>query len=73
MGEFKPPGFSLCFESDLVKIGKEMRSMLNALIRIGVTNPSIGGILIQGSHVSTYKFDIIAPKIYRMIKLSDLL
>ena len=32
IGEFKLPKFSRCFESDLVKVGKEMRTMLNALI-----------------------------------------
>ncbi|KAG0936252.1 hypothetical protein G6F57_008030 [Rhizopus arrhizus] len=32
IGEFKSPKFSRCFESDLVKVGKEMRTMLNALI-----------------------------------------
>ncbi|KAG0171396.1 hypothetical protein DFQ28_001064 [Apophysomyces sp. BC1034] len=70
--EFKRPGFSPCFESDLVKIGKEMRTMLNYLIRLGVPSPSVGGILIQGRQITTFQFDIVAPKLYRMVKLCEL-
>lgn len=72
VGEFKRPGFSPCFESDLVKIGKEMRTMLNDLIRLGVPSPSVGGILIQGRQITTFQLDIIAPKLYRMVKLCEL-
>jgi hypothetical protein len=46
--------------------------MLNDLICLGISDPSVGGILIQGRHISTYRFDIIAPKVYRTIKLSEL-
>jgi hypothetical protein len=68
VGEFKKPGFSAGFESDLVKIGKEMRLMLNVLVCLGVPNPSVGGILVQGRQISTFKFDVVAPKLYRMVK-----
>lgn len=72
VGEFKRPGFSPYLELDLVKIGIEMRTMLNDLVRLGVSNPLVGGILIQGRHITTFQFDIIAPKVYRMVKLCDL-
>ncbi|KAI8334698.1 hypothetical protein BC941DRAFT_327105, partial [Chlamydoabsidia padenii] len=55
LGEFERPGFSPCFESDFVKTGKEMRSMVNDLVRLGVPNPSVGGILIQGRHISIFQ------------------
>ncbi|KAG1391981.1 hypothetical protein G6F60_012285 [Rhizopus arrhizus] len=61
VGEFKKPGFTPCLETDLVKTGKEMRTMVNGLVRIGVDNPSAGAILIQGRVINTFKMDIVAP------------
>ncbi|ORX61454.1 hypothetical protein DM01DRAFT_1269253, partial [Hesseltinella vesiculosa] len=46
--------------------------MVNDLIRLGVASPSVGGILIQGRRITTFQFDIAAPKLYRMIKLCEL-
>jgi hypothetical protein len=47
VGEFKKPGFSPGFDFDLVRIGKEMRLMLNVLVCLGVPSPTVGGILVQ--------------------------
>jgi hypothetical protein len=45
VGEFKKSGFSSCFETDLAR--KEMRTMVNSLVRVGIDNPSVGGILFK--------------------------
>ena len=54
-------------ESDLVKIGKEMKWMINNLIKRGTENPVVCGILLQGFVLTTYKMNLLYPKIYHMI------
>ncbi|KAG0166000.1 hypothetical protein DFQ30_007718 [Apophysomyces sp. BC1015] len=62
VSEFKRPVFSPYLESDLVKIDIEMRTMLNDLVRLGIFNPLVGGILIQRRHITTFQYDIVAPR-----------
>ncbi|SAM08952.1 hypothetical protein [Absidia glauca] len=48
IGEFKPPNHnSSQVEPDLVKLGKQMRIMINKLVTKGVPNPVVGGVLVQ--------------------------
>ncbi|CAO3699003.1 unnamed protein product [Rhizopus stolonifer] len=56
----KPP-------SDLVKLGQQMKVMLNNLISHKVTDPIVCDILVKGKTCSLYKMDIIAPHFYRMM------
>lgn len=59
-------------ESDLVKIGKEMVWMLNALIREGVEEPVVCGVLLKGLNMKTFKMNLQYPQVYRLIELSSI-
>ncbi|KAG2219619.1 hypothetical protein INT45_011344 [Circinella minor] len=75
VSEVKPPSnanSNNVVESDLVKIGKEMKWMINNLIKRGIENPVVCGILLQGFVLTTYKMDLLYPKIYRMIELKSI-
>ncbi|KAG2220326.1 hypothetical protein INT45_004011 [Circinella minor] len=41
-------------QSDFVKLGKEMKEMLDALLDYGVKSPLVTGILIKGKNMTTY-------------------
>ncbi|KAI7861271.1 hypothetical protein BDF14DRAFT_2000049 [Spinellus fusiger] len=72
VAEFKPVGtHSGKPPSDLVKLGQQMKTMLNDLISHKVGNPVVCGILVQGKVCSLYKMDLIAPRFYRMILLAS--
>ncbi|KAG0176232.1 hypothetical protein DFQ28_009010 [Apophysomyces sp. BC1034] len=58
-------------ESNLVNIGKEMEWMMNRLVQRGVQEPVIGGILVQGFKMMTYKMNLQFPNVYRMVGLSS--
>ncbi|KAG2202175.1 hypothetical protein INT46_007690, partial [Mucor plumbeus] len=60
-------------KSDLVKLGQEMRWMLNKLVREGVGKPVVGGILVTGFQTQTYKMELIDIGVYRMVELSKTL
>ncbi|KAI8641058.1 hypothetical protein BD408DRAFT_444635 [Parasitella parasitica] len=60
-------------KSDLVKLGQEMRWMLNKLVMEGVEKPVVGGILISGFQIQTYKMELIDIGVYRMVELSKTL
>jgi hypothetical protein len=75
VSEIKSPFNPNCInngESDLVKIGKEMAWMLNALIREGVEQPVVCGILLRGLNMTTFKMDLSYPQTYRLIELSSI-
>lgn len=40
-------------ESDFVKVGKEMKEMLDVLLDIGVQSPTVAGILVEGYTIAT--------------------
>ncbi|CEP12192.1 hypothetical protein [Parasitella parasitica] len=71
--QVKPPSNANgnAVESDIVKIGKQMAWMLNMLIRQGVSHPVVGGILLEGFKMTTYKMDLQYPRTYRMIELAS--
>ncbi|KAI9252979.1 hypothetical protein BDA99DRAFT_563282 [Phascolomyces articulosus] len=74
VGEIKPPSNSNSTnkgESDVVKLGKMMRSMVNDLILFGVKAPMVGGVLVKGKRMSTYIMKLDYPSIYEFIELSD--
>lgn len=50
-----------------------MRWMLNKLVQEGVGRPVVGGILISGFHMQTYKMELIDVGVYRMVELSETL
>jgi hypothetical protein len=53
-----------------VKVDKELRTMINSLVSVSVDNPSLGAILIQGSAITTFKMDVVAPNCYRLTALT---
>ncbi|KAI9473770.1 MAG: hypothetical protein EXX96DRAFT_541437 [Benjaminiella poitrasii] len=71
--EAKSPVSTIFPKSDLVKVGQEMRWMLNRLVREGVRNPVVGGIVISGFQVQTYKMELIDNGVYRIVELSKTL
>ncbi|RCH77520.1 hypothetical protein CU098_000285, partial [Rhizopus stolonifer] len=52
--------------SGFVKLGQEMRWMLNKLVVKGVKNPVVGSILISGFQMQTNKMDTIDVGVYQM-------
>lgn len=58
-------------ESDLVKTGKELQWMINSLIRRGVHDPVVCGIMLKGYTMNTYKMDLNYSHIFQMIELSS--
>lgn len=60
-------------ESNKVKIGKEMAWILNSLVREGVEEPVVCGILVKGLTMTTFKMDLSHHQTYRMIEFSSVL
>ncbi|ORX56916.1 hypothetical protein DM01DRAFT_299896 [Hesseltinella vesiculosa] len=72
VGEVKRPNHrSNQEESDLVKLGKELKVMYNQLVVQRVSSPVVCGILIDGFQLSTYTFDLAAPIVYRMYRVCE--
>lgn len=72
--EAKSPSNCAVFpKSGLVKTGQEMRWMFNKLVRAGVQNPVVGGILISGYDMHTFKMDMVDDSIYILTELSKIL
>ncbi|KAI8878021.1 hypothetical protein K501DRAFT_196897, partial [Backusella circina FSU 941] len=49
---------------DLIKLAQEMRRILNKLVLEGVEKPVVGGILISGLQIQTFKIKLIDDGIY---------
>ncbi|RCH90099.1 hypothetical protein CU098_006699, partial [Rhizopus stolonifer] len=60
----KPP-------SDLVKLGQQMKVMLNNLISYKIPSSAVCGILVEGKNCSLYKMDIIGQSFYRMVHVTS--
>lgn len=74
IAEAKSPNNRSAFpKSDLVKLGQEMRWALNKLIREGVQNPVVGGVLLCGFDMYTFKIELPYPNKYIMTELSKTL
>lgn len=60
-------------ETDLVKIGKQLKISLDKLMMQKVSNPEVVGIIIKEDHVATvFRMDLEFNGQYRMIKISEL-
>ncbi|KAL0085068.1 hypothetical protein J3Q64DRAFT_1814507 [Phycomyces blakesleeanus] len=60
------------YESDLVKLGKEVQITINKLVLQRVANQEIVGLLIKEDHVATsFKMDLKYNGQYRMMKISE--
>ncbi|KAG1056192.1 hypothetical protein G6F43_001898 [Rhizopus delemar] len=67
IAEFKPTEKNSNVESDLVKLAKQMKEILNKLIINGAMKPKVCGIHCEGENVQTYVMDIPSPRLYRII------
>ncbi|KAL9538990.1 hypothetical protein MBANPS3_010538 [Mucor bainieri] len=56
-------------ESDMVKLGRQMRLSYKRLVLNGVPSPVVCGVLCHGHSLSTLVLDVAAPLIYRLVKL----
>ncbi|KAI9250255.1 hypothetical protein BDA99DRAFT_608542 [Phascolomyces articulosus] len=73
VAEIKPPSNNASTnhgESDQVKLGKMMRSMYNALIQSKVSNPIVGGILVEGKVMRTFIMKLQYRETYELIQLA---
>ncbi|KAG1041036.1 hypothetical protein G6F43_012180 [Rhizopus delemar] len=68
--EIKPPNSSLG-RHDFIKLAKEMMSILNQLIRLGLESPLVCGLWIDGHHCEALKMDLRANGVYRLIELDN--
>jgi hypothetical protein len=60
--EVKPPGkVGRGDVSDFVKIGLELKGMLDSIVEIGVENASVFGILVEGQSISFYCMNVVGP------------
>ncbi|KAG2223036.1 hypothetical protein INT45_008237 [Circinella minor] len=73
VAEFKPPKAYQRFEFDYIKLGKEMRLLINRLYGLGVEKPVVCGILVLKDIVHTFKMELKDAKVYAMIQLSKTL
>ncbi|CAO3673182.1 unnamed protein product [Rhizopus stolonifer] len=72
VAEVKPTGVSSGKPpSDLVKLGQQMKVMLNNLISHKIPSPITCGILVEGKNCSLYKMDLIGQSFYRMVLLTS--
>ncbi|ORX42783.1 hypothetical protein DM01DRAFT_1400569 [Hesseltinella vesiculosa] len=57
--------------SDYTKLGLEMRDMLCELVKEGVDDPHVCGILVKGYSLETYVMDATYLPLYRMVLLDS--
>ncbi|OAD04261.1 hypothetical protein MUCCIDRAFT_183364 [Mucor lusitanicus CBS 277.49] len=72
VAEFKPKSHHSSTESDLIKLGKQLKLMYNDLVAKGTPHPTVGGLLCQGENACTFIMDLPSPQVYRMTKLSQI-
>lgn len=58
-------------ENDLVKLGKEMHTALNKLMKKRVRNPEVVGLLIEDTKAIAYKMTLKYEGLYQMIEISQ--
>lgn len=69
-----PVNTAMFLESDLVEIAQEMKWMRRKLVKEGVERPVVGGVLITGFTMYTFKMELIdASIIYKMVQLNQTL
>ncbi|KAG1460270.1 hypothetical protein G6F56_005988 [Rhizopus delemar] len=57
-------------EDDLVKLGKEMHTALNKLVKKKVRNPEVVGLLVEDCRAVAYKMNLEYNGQYQMIEIS---
>jgi hypothetical protein len=67
--EVKSP--SSTTSGDFLKLSIELQLMINRLVEAGVDSPEVYGVIIRGYRCSSYKMDLKAPSVYRMIRLKS--
>lgn len=70
IAEFKPLDQNSYVESDLLKLGKQVKLTLNKVVSDGVVRPKVCGVLCESSNLSTYVMDLASPQVYRMINVT---
>lgn len=58
-------------ENDKVKLGKEMKIMINELFDVGIQDPVVSGILVMDDHLYFYTMHLGGPKTYILTELSS--
>ncbi|KAG2198078.1 hypothetical protein INT47_011913 [Mucor saturninus] len=71
VAEVKPIEGRQKLENDKVKIGKEMKIMMNELFDVGIHDPVVFGILIMDDHLYTYALHLGGPKAYISTEFSS--
>jgi hypothetical protein len=68
--EIKPPKKSSesQLESDLVKVGKEMKDMIDALVDLGIETPTVAGALLEDFTMTTYTMQLVCEGVYIMLE-----
>lgn len=70
IAEFKRSDQNSYVESDLIKLGKQMKFTMNKLVSDGVAKPKVCGVHCEGNNLHTYVMDLASPKVYRMINVA---
>ena len=68
--EIKPPSQSSHsqLESDFVKVGKELKDIIDDLVELGVDDPCAAGILIEGLKMTTYTMRLVSEGAYILLE-----
>ncbi|KAG0770603.1 hypothetical protein G6F57_000074 [Rhizopus arrhizus] len=70
IAEFKRPDQNSYVESDLIKLGKQMKFTMSKLVSDGIVKLKVYGVHCEGSNLYTYVMDLASPKVYRMINVA---
>ncbi|KAG1146678.1 hypothetical protein G6F38_004762 [Rhizopus arrhizus] len=73
IAEFKRPDQNSYVESDLIKVGKQMKLTMSKLVSDGIVKLKVYGVHCEGSNLYTYVMDLASPKVYRMINVAKAL
>lgn len=69
VAEVKPIESRQKLENDKVKLGKEMKIMINELFDVGIQDPVVSGILVMDDHLYFYTMHLGGPKTYILTEL----
>ncbi|KAI9494178.1 hypothetical protein BDB00DRAFT_336819 [Zychaea mexicana] len=60
-------------KSDFIKMGIMLRGMIDKLVELSVPNPTVCGLIVKGFKCTTYRLDLKAKHVYRMVELQEFL
>ncbi|CAO3690315.1 unnamed protein product [Rhizopus stolonifer] len=72
IAEFKRSNQNSFVESDLLKLGKQIKLTINKLVSSGVVKLKVCGVHCEGDNLNTYVMDLVSPKVYRMINIAKI-